>query len=71
MREERLKVLREQILRMGGLAEQITAQEIDFILTAEHLERVADHATNIAEDVILLYEARNLKHAAKLERAEK
>ncbi len=42
------------------------AQEIDVILTAEHLERVADHATNIAEDVILLYEALNLKHASKL-----
>ncbi len=42
------------------------AQEIDVILTAEHLERVADHATNIAEDVVLLYEAVNLKHASKL-----
>ena len=42
------------------------AQEIDVILTAEHLERVADHATNIAEDVVLLYEALNLKHASKL-----
>ncbi len=45
---------------------EIAAQEIDVILTAEHLERVADHATNIAEDVILLYEALNLKHASKL-----
>jgi hypothetical protein len=25
-----------------------------------------DHATNIAESVILIFEARNVKHAAKL-----
>jgi phosphate transport system substrate-binding protein len=35
-------------------------------LVAKHIERVADHATNIAEQVILVTEARNVKHAAKL-----
>ena len=35
-------------------------------MVAKNLERVADHATNIAEDVILVAEARNVKHAAKL-----
>jgi len=35
---------------------------------ANDLERVGDHATNIAEDVILVAEARNVKHAAKLAR---
>jgi phosphate transport system protein len=43
-------------------------QEIDFILVAKNLERAADHATNIAEDVILLHEARNVKHEEKLAR---
>jgi phosphate transport system protein len=42
------------------------SQEVDLILVAKHLERVADHATNIAEDVILVMEARNVKHASKL-----
>jgi phosphate transport system protein len=45
------------------------SQEVDLILVAKHLERVADHATNIAEDVILVAEARNVKHAAKLARS--
>jgi phosphate transport system protein len=45
---------------------ELTSQEVDFILIAKNLERVADHATNIAEDVILVAEARNVKHAAKL-----
>ena len=42
------------------------SQEVDVILLAKPLERVADHATNIAEDVILVAEARNVKHASKL-----
>jgi phosphate transport system protein len=44
------------------------SQEVDLIMVAKHLERVGDHATNIAEDVILVAEARNVKHAAKLAR---
>jgi phosphate transport system protein len=43
-------------------------ESIDVIWIAKHLERVADHATNIAEDVILVAEARNVKHADKLGR---
>jgi phosphate transport system protein len=43
-------------------------QEVDLILVAKHLERVADHATNIAESVIMVVEGRNVKHAAKLAR---
>lgn len=45
------------------------AQIVDLILIAENAERIADHATNIAEDVILVAEARNVKHAEKLGRA--
>lgn len=45
---------------------EAASQEVDILLLAKHLERVADHATNIAEDVILVAEARNVKHAAKL-----
>lgn len=43
-------------------------QRIDVILIAENLERVGDHATNIAEDIILVAEAKNVKHAEKLAR---
>lgn len=45
---------------------EISPQEIEFILIAKNLERVADHATNIAEEVVRIAEAKNLKHAAKL-----
>jgi phosphate transport system protein len=44
----------------------LASRELDVIWIAKHLERVADHATNIAEQVILVAEAKNVKHASKL-----
>ena len=35
---------------------------IDLILIGRNLERVADHATNLAEDVIYLVQGRTIKH---------
>jgi phosphate transport system protein len=45
------------------------SQQIDLILVAKNLERVGDHATNIAESVILVVEGRIVKHAEKLAHA--
>jgi phosphate transport system protein len=59
----------ESMLRELGSHPEAASQEVDVIMLAKHLERVGDHATNIAEDVILVAEARNVKHAAKLARA--
>ena len=50
-----------------GQRPDLAAQAVDAILIAENLERVADHATNVAEDVILVAEARIVKHAEKLQ----
>ncbi len=58
----------QTMLRELGSHPQVASQEVDVIMLAKHLERVGDHATNIAEDVILVAEARNVKHAAKLAR---
>ena len=37
---------------------------LDLILIARHLERIADHATNVAEDVIFMVSGRDVRHHA-------
>ena len=48
---------------MMGAPETIEPS-LDLILIARHLERIADHATNIAEDVIFMVSARDVRHHA-------
>jgi phosphate transport system protein len=41
------------------------ARCLHFLVAAKSLERIADHATNIAEEVVYLYEAQDIRHTAK------
>ena len=70
--DERVDSFEAEIVR-GELEEiashpELVSAGVDIILVAKNLERVGDHATNIAEDVIMMAEARNVKHASKLGR---
>jgi len=40
-------------------------QALDLILVSRNLERIADHATNIAEDVIYMVLGRDIRHHAE------
>jgi phosphate transport system protein len=59
------ELIRDSINRLAS-DPGTTEQEVDFIFIAQHLERVGDHATNIAEETVLAAEAINLKHSSKL-----
>ncbi len=64
--DDALDALKSQIFRElltymmqdGGKIEP----SLDLILVSRHLERIGDHATNIAEDVIFLVSARDVRH---------
>jgi phosphate transport system protein len=55
------QILRELLTYMLGNSETIEPA-VDLILISRHLERIGDHATNIAEDVIFIVEARDVRH---------
>lgn len=57
------QVFRELLTYMLGEPRTVEAG-IDLILISRHLERVGDHATNIAEDVIFIVAARDVRHHA-------
>jgi phosphate transport system protein len=52
----------QDAIRALGVNPDLAPQEVDFILVAKNLERVADHATNIAEDVLYMVEGEIQRH---------
>jgi phosphate transport system protein len=56
------QVFRELISYMLGTPSCIEPA-LDLILISRHLERIGDHATNIAEDVIFMVSARDVRHS--------
>src|SRR3989338_7476234 len=55
------QVLREFLTLMMEDPKSIT-RAFDLILISRNIERIADHATNISEDVIFIVEGKNIKH---------
>jgi phosphate transport system protein len=58
------RVFRELIAQMIKEPRSIQ-QALDLILVSRSLERIADHATNIAEDVIYMVLGRDIRHHAE------
>jgi phosphate transport system protein len=64
--DDRLDSLKTQVFRdllTYMLQNQNTVEpSLDLILVSRHLERIGDHATNIAEDVIFMVSALDVRH---------
>ena len=64
--DDRLDSLKAQVFRdllTHMLQNQSTVEpSLDLILVSRHLERIGDHATNIAEDVIFMVSALDVRH---------
>ncbi len=58
------QIFRELLTYMMEDPKAIT-RSVSLILVSRHLERIADHATNVAEDVIYMVEGKNIKHHAQ------
>ena len=73
-RDDEVDELKDQVFRellTYMMADPGTIQRaLSLILISRNLERIADHATNIAEDVIFIVEAKDVRHHAD-QRAEK
>jgi phosphate transport system protein len=59
--ELKSQVFRELLTYMLGDTRTIEPA-IDLILVSRHLERIGDHATNLAEDVIFIVAALDVRH---------
>ena len=68
LRDDQVDHLRDQIFRellTYMMADSsVVFPTFDLILVAKNLERVGDHATNIAEDVIYMVAGRDVRHHA-------
>jgi phosphate transport system protein len=66
--DDELDALKTQVFRdlMTHMLQDPSTIEpaLDLILISRHLERIGDHATNIAEDVIFMVSARDVRHHA-------
>jgi len=69
-RDDEVDGLKDQLFRellTYMMADPGTIQRaLALVLISRHLERIADHATNIAEDVIFIAEAKDVRHHAGL-----
>jgi phosphate transport system protein len=67
--DDRLDSLKTQIFRelLTYMLQDPTTIEpaLDLILISRHLERIGDHATNVAEDVIFIVSARDVRQHAR------
>jgi phosphate transport system protein len=73
MKDDEVDALKNQVIRelltyMVGDVQTIE-RGLALILVSRHLERIADHAVNIAQDVIYMVQGRDVRHPRSREKA--
>jgi phosphate transport system protein len=72
--DEKVDLLNKQIFETLVVQMQNNSQLIEscahLIVLTRNIERLADHATNIAEDLVFYVEAKIVAHKKKLERID-
>jgi phosphate transport system protein len=67
--DKQVDALNKEMLAMAARCHGLSEQEMDcllrFVSIARNLERIADHTTNVAEDVIYLVDGEIVRHNAK------
>ena len=68
--DEANKAVQAELMEVMQQKPEVSTQAITAILVARNLERAADHATNIAEDVIFWLRGSDVRHKFSLAEAE-
>ena len=63
------KQVEQQVVKIMQADPPTIPDAIDYLIVARSLERIADHATNIAEDVIFLVQGVDVRHRTVTEAA--
>jgi phosphate transport system protein len=70
LRDDEVDQLKDQVFRellTFMMADPTTIpRAMDLILVSRHIERIADHATNICEDVIFMVKGKDIRHQGPL-----
>ena len=80
--EETIETIRPSLQRDGGDCElidvdgnrvmvKLTGACVDLMFVAKNLERIGDHATNIAEMVVFLAEGKDVRHRFSVEEQQR
>ena len=55
----------EELIALMQQDPTVVPQGVDLLLISRHLERIADHSTNIAEDTLFLVKGIDVRHHAE------
>ncbi len=56
----------QELVALMGTDSTAVSRAVRLILVSRHLERIADHATNIAEEVIFMVQGKDIRHGRKM-----